>query len=173
MCSTWFRVASCSWASAQASWPAQQEWQRCVCVRVWVSYEVGQRDLDLQGLMALPAVWAVVKQLLCASHTAQAAGGGMCWPCSRQAHPPSSCNSSCWTAETPKGWRKHYPSHSLCVFLLTLWCVCCTMLLQGALTVGDTVLFLTLMAQLYGPLSESSVHHDDCCCTAPVLSCIR
>jgi ATP-binding cassette subfamily B (MDR/TAP) protein 6 len=25
---------------------------------------------------------------------------------------------------------------------------------NGALTVGDTVLFLTLMAQLYGPLSE-------------------
>lgn len=40
------------------------------------------------------------------------------------------------------------------VFLSPI-CRCCCLLLQGALTVGDTVLFLTLMAQLYGPLSES------------------
>lgn len=34
---------------------------------------------------------------------------------------------------------------------------CCCAYVQGALTVGDTVLFLTLMAQLYGPLSKWTV----------------
>jgi hypothetical protein len=43
---------------------------------------------------------------------------------------------------------------------------------QGALTVGDTVLFLTLMAQLYGPLSESATDSSVCVSSAKAFASV-